>query len=31
MITVKGLSKIYKTGKVEYQALNDVNLEIKKG
>jgi len=31
MISVKGISKIYKTGKLEYQALNDVSIDIKKG
>lgn len=30
-IEVKGVSKTYQMGKVEVQALNDVNLDIKKG
>ena len=31
MISVKGISKIYKSGKMEYQALNDVTIDIKRG
>ena len=31
MISLKNVSKIYKTGEVEYRALDGVNLEIKDG